>query len=66
MCVCVCIYIFFPKAKESHLHFSSLNTFFFPFFSFLATPQHVELLGQGSDPSCNFDLSPLCQAEDRT
>ena len=26
------------------------------FFFFLAAPQHMEFLGQGSDPSCSFNL----------
>ena len=42
----------------------------FFFFSFLATPWHMEFPGQGSDPSCSCDLrcsnarcfNPLCWA----
>ena len=34
------------------LEFSYCNIPFF-FFSFLATPWHIEFPGQGSDPSCN-------------
>ena len=30
------------------------------FFSFLATPQHMQFLGQGSDPSCSCDLCCSC------
>ena len=30
------------------------------FFSFLATPQYMEFLGQGSDLNCNCDLSCSC------
>ena len=30
------------------------------FFTFLATPLHMEFPGQGSDPSCSFDLSYGC------
>ena len=47
-------------------------TIFF-FFSFLATPRHMEFLGQGSDPSHSCDphrscisFNPLCWAGDRT
>ena len=32
----------------------------FFFFSFLAAPQHMEFRGQGSDVSCNHDLSCSC------
>ena len=42
----------------------------FPFFSFLATLQHMEFPGQGSSPShsCGWSqiLNPLCQARYRT
>ena len=58
----------------SHLsHYSWILFFFFPF---LATMQHMEVLGQGSDLSCSCDLccsccntesfNTLCQARDQT
>ena len=47
-----------------------------PSFFFLATPEHMEFPGQGSDPSCSCDLhhsygnarsfNPLCQSRDQT
>ena len=36
---------------------SDFNLFYFILLSFLATPQRMELLGQGSDPSCHCDPS---------
>ena len=39
---------------------SSLPILFFFYFSFLASPQHMELLGEGSDPSHSFDLHHCC------
>ena len=40
---------------------------FIDFFSplFLASPRHMELLGQGSDPTCSCNPSPLCWARDQ-
>ena len=38
------------QERAGHASFSFSFSFFF-FFSFLATPQHMEFPGQGSDPS---------------
>lgn len=43
----------------SVLKFPFLSFFFF-FFSLLATLRHMEFLSQRSDPSCSFDLSHSC------
>ena len=60
----LCLFPFYFSSKELSLELRAhpdpgWSHFFFLFFTFLATPQHMELLGQGSDlsHSCN-----LCQA----
>ena len=40
--------------------FSELYFYFLLFFLFLATPQHMEFLSQGLDPSCSCNLSCSC------
>ena len=47
------------------LFFFFFLSFFFFSLIFLAIPQHVAFLGQGSEPSCSSQY-PLCQSRDRT
>ena len=48
----------FGQAAGQPAYNTSFQTLFF--FSFLAAPQHMEFLGQGSDPSHSCDLSRNC------
>ena len=46
--------------SQIHFHCAMMGTYgvwFFDFFSFLATPRHMEFPGQGSDSSHSLDLS---------
>ena len=53
--------IMFPRfiihMCELSIHFLHLFAYFFPF---LATPRHMEFLGQGSNPNCSCDLCHGC------
>lgn len=40
--------------------YENITSIFLPFFSFLASPWHVEFPSQGSDPSSSWDLSHNC------
>lgn len=34
--------------------------YYYYYYYYLATPQHLELLGQGSDPNLSLELSCCC------